>query len=235
MSRARITVRTLAQQAELELDEALASLWDAGIPEVLDPDDAIPPRLVTTAQRALGVTTSREMTLVRFWLDATGLDHDEFAARLATVDIDLSPRARRLPKNSLRRVRRIFPGVASSSAATSRVTQEVEIAPLKWETVGTLRPQSYLSEDEVCAIHDALVEDFSDTEDPILPAGLRDAGLLSSALARPQGVGAYKYPTLEMAGAATVHSWSTTIPFTMGIRGRHSLVSSPFLTPMVSS
>lgn len=59
--------------------------------------------------------------------------------------------------------------------------------------------------EDVVAVHDALVENFSEDSDPISPPGLRDINLLISAIERPK-TNHLKYPTVEMAGAALVHS-----------------------------
>lgn len=227
MSRRSLTVRSLAQQAGLDLDEALVSLWDAGIEDVLNPDDPVPARLLSIAQRALGISTPRELVSVGFWLDRTGLDRVTFAQRLADVGIELSPNARRLPKNALRRVRSLFP-LAGEPTGPERVDSVVgeELPPLRWEQVGSMPPRRFLTEEEVCAIHVALVEDFRNSEDPILPEGVRDGGLLSSALSRPTTSfgGSQKYPTVEMAGAALVHSLVHNHPFHNGNK-RTALVS----------
>ena len=58
------------------------------------------------------------------------------------------------------------------------------------------------------SIHEALVRNFAKDDDPIRPPGVRDLNLLSSAVERPQTglINEQKYPTVEMAGAALLHS-----------------------------
>jgi hypothetical protein len=56
----------------------------------------------------------------------------------------------------------------------------------------------FISVEEVKRIYETLVNDFATTDDPISPAGVRDQGLLESAVARQQtGLGnILKYPHL---------------------------------------
>jgi death-on-curing protein len=84
----------------------------------------------------------------------------------------------------------------------------------------------YLSADEIEQIHHQIAQDFRDTADPIAPAGVRSRELLESAAGRPgTGLGGYrKYPTIEMAAAALVHSVIHNHPFYNGNK-RTALVS----------
>ena len=70
----------------------------------------------------------------------------------------------------------------------------------------------------MCAIHDRLVEDFRNTPDPLEPPGVRSMQLLESAMSRPATAmsGHRKYPTIEMATAALVHSLVHDHPFHNG-------------------
>jgi hypothetical protein len=53
MGREHFSVRELAGQAKIELDEALVTLWDAGIEYVGGPDDQVRTADLERAQRAL--------------------------------------------------------------------------------------------------------------------------------------------------------------------------------------
>ena len=68
------------------------------------------------------------------------------------------------------------------------------------------------------AIHQELVNDFVDHSDPIDPPGVRDENLLESAISRPHtSIGNLnKYPTVEMAAAALLHSLIHNHPFHNG-------------------
>lgn len=205
MSRRATTVRALATEADLDLDEALVMLWDAGIESVVSPDDRVPARDMARAQRALNVPTRAEETTIDYWLARSKLSREAFVAAAAEVGVAISPGKRRVPKGGVRKLRRLF---GDGDSAPERVEEREAIPPLRWEAVGTLKAARYLTEDEVLAIHEALVEDFRTSADPIVPSGLRSRNLLASALSRPQtGIGDdRKYPTVEMAGAALLHS-----------------------------
>lgn len=214
-------VRDLAARANVDVEEALLTLWDSGLDEFDGPEDFIPRRRVLAAMRALGLR-GEELT-VDFWLRKSGLSRNALAAILAEHGIRLGAEARRIPKNSLRRLRRLFNArVIIREEAPTREP----LPPLRWETIGQERDCRMLSEDEVRAIHRALEVDFAQSEDPILPPGVRDSVLLSSALLRPHThlSGHLKYPTVELAAAALFHSLIHNHPFFNGNK-RTALVS----------
>lgn len=206
MARSYVKLHTLAKEADVDLDEALVALWDAGLDYLDDEHPVVRPRDVRRARTALGLEDSKAQLNVEYWVARSGLSRDELTARVAEVGVSLSPRARRIPKNSLRRFRSLFghqPGLVSGTPA-----EPIRLPPLEWETIGNCPVTVYLTEDDIKCIHDALVEDFMDSSDPISPAGVRDRSLLSSAAQRPQtSLGEHlKYPTAEMAAAALFHS-----------------------------
>lgn len=93
--------------------------------------------------------------------------------------------------------------------------------------VGHETQMSYITSAEVERIHWKLVEDFSDKRDPIIPAGVSNRTLFESAVARSRtGLGRHrKYPTIEMAAAALIHSLILNHPFHNGNK-RTALVST---------
>jgi death-on-curing family protein len=77
----------------------------------------------------------------------------------------------------------------------------------------------YLDIRAVRDIHDQLVDDFVNSDDPIDPPGVRgDGAFLESALTRPRTsiYGRAKYPTVEMAAAALLHALVHNHPFHNG-------------------
>ena len=95
-----------------------------------------------------------------------------------------------------------------------------------WPIIGKSENVVQLRSGDVEAIHHALVDDFALSKDPISPPGVRDRGLLESALFRPQtSLGkADKYPTVSMSAAALLHSIVHDHPFFNGNK-RTALVS----------
>jgi death-on-curing family protein len=197
------------READLEADEALVALWDAGFDAIVDPDHLIPARSVDAARRALGLATPNEQLTVAYWLTVSCLSLDDLRERMAGHGIVLVSGARRIPRNSLRQFRREF----ASQAQRPQYTRAQEIAvscdPFVWVVVGSPHPvRRYISTDEVLNIHDALEADFADSIDPIVPPGVKDVGLVESAVNRPRtSMGdELKYPNSQMAAAALFHS-----------------------------
>ncbi len=207
MPRRRVRVLELASEAELDLDETIVTLWDAGIDGVEDARDFVPSTLLRAARRALGLESAADQFTVEYWVRVSGLTRTHLAERLSEeTNIRLSANARRIPKNSYRRLRRMFDTEPIIQPETR--PPEVSVPPLVWRQLGHGRPGRFLTFDEVNAIHSALEDDFRTSNDPISPPGLRDANLLHSALTRPTtSYGeTLKYETVEMAAAALFHS-----------------------------
>lgn len=232
MSRRAAHIRDLASEAEMELDEVLVTLWEAGIEYVDGPGDLVAARNIRVARLALGLGGYREQLSIDYWLTLSGLSRPVLVARLADVGVIVSANARKLPRNSLRRARICFPEVESDTNLRPSTPlgvvkiPRVRLAPLVWETVGTARSARCLSQNDVESIHDSLAKDFAEASDPIEPAGIRDMGLLASAVFRPQtSLGEVnKYPTVEMSAAALVHSLTLNHAFHNGNK-RTALVS----------
>lgn len=218
----------LAEQVDLDLDEALVTLWDAGFDQLQDPRDPVPPRLVTPVRRALGLASPRELGSVAYWQVAFGLDREALSEVLRELSINLSPRSRRLPPGAVKRLKR-HARLRLGDVELPSVQEPEEppkLPPLVWEVVGHERSLRYLTAEEVSGIHECLEQDFSNSDDPIQPPGIRDRNLLASAVQRPQTAlgDALKYPTVEMAAAALLHSLTLNHPFHNGNK-RSALVA----------
>lgn len=213
----RLTVAQLAREADADVEEVLVTLWDSGIAEVEDPDDVIPAAMSKRARSAVGVESAREQKRIAYWIARTGLSHSELTEFLSSLGVTLRPRARTLPKGALSKLRRRF-DVQPAAPATATAAPE-PCPDFNWTSIGHRRsPIWYLSEADVLQIHEALVADFAAADDPISPPGVNSENLLSSALTRPQtGLGdAMKYPTIELAGGALLHSLVMNHPFHNG-------------------
>jgi len=236
MPRHSTTARDLSAEFEMDLDEALVTLWDAGFEDVLDVDSKIPVRQVARARQSLGLSTVREMRTVAFWREELGLDADGFDARLRELGISLSANARVLPKGALAKLRRaarespVIGGERAQSVSAARVgsarVEEVE-PPFEWRVAGSSRQCQQLTLEEVGQIHSQLEVEFAAAADPILPPGVRDAALLESAVHRPETSlgGQLKYESAEGAAAALLHSLTHNHPFFNGNK-RTALVAA---------
>ena len=163
-------VSELAREAGTDLDEALVTLWDAGLDFLEDPSDLVPTRHVAVARNALGIASPREQMTVAYWVKTSGLSPEDLALRVAPLGVKLSPTSRRIPKNSLRRFRRAFQvdetqavPLTSSSAASKTFTQ---VPPFQehqftWDTVGRRKGNiRHLEHEDILMIHEELEREF---------------------------------------------------------------------------
>lgn len=199
------TVASLARSAGIDVDEALVTLWEAGLEYLSRPGEFVPKRDMHTAKHALGLASPKEQFTVEYWMGITGMTRDELAAELRAVGVVLPPNVRKIPKNSLRRLRSLISEKPVSAPVAAATRRPPLLPPLRWESVGATPLRRYLAAEEVLSIHSALEQDFAIGPDPISPPGIRDDSLLESAVARP-GMLPDKYPTCEMAAAALFHS-----------------------------
>lgn len=207
----------------MDFDEALVTLWDAGLESVGSAEDLLPPGMLPQAHRALGLATARELTDPKHWRATLKLDEDEWQALLARLQIPMSPTARRLPKGALAKLQRHARTVEANSSISRQprsLSDPVpESPPLVWRTVGKERDHTCLSADDINVIHETLVEEFANTDDPFGdPHGVRDWHLLESSAFRPQTTfgDTRKYESVEMAAAALLHSIIHNHPFHNG-------------------
>ena len=231
MRNGRFRLQDLAREVRIELDDALIRLWEAGLDYVLDPSDYILKADLPTARAALGLDPAVEFRSISSWAQRLGMDELEFRRQLAEMGITVSATRRNLPKGAVVKVRKLVrPEVVPLSPAppsVARPTSSAPIKPFEWRPIGRLRnSMSYLTSEEIAAIHSYLVKQFALSGDPIMPPGIKYPDLLASAAARPQTWlgGSFKYPTAEMAAAALLHSLTLNHAFHNGNK-RAALVS----------
>lgn len=202
-------LRTLAHictRHDLDLDESLIALWDAGFDDIDDPDARIPPKTVHRVLQSLDIESAKEQTKVAYWEQRLDMTRDELAKELDTLAVTLPPGVVKLPKGALKKLRKKH---ADAPPREEPVDAVPEVPPtFVWHRVGNQPPSSYLDEEDIIAIHEALVSDFATDKDPIAPPGVKEPGLIGSAVHRPRtSLGdELKYPTIEMAAAALMHS-----------------------------
>ncbi|WP_164515453.1 type II toxin-antitoxin system death-on-curing family toxin [Microbacterium sp. 10M-3C3] len=231
MAKKTVTPAALARDLGLEVDDVLLMLWDSGVDYPTSPDALIRPGDHQKAYEACGVASLKDRLLVDYWSRTLGMSRVELQTWAGQHGVTIGPNARRLPKGALARFERAMRSNAVSRAER-RGAGEVPSStsprsPMQWRDVGHMRDDMrYLSADEIEQIHHQIAQDFRDTADPIAPAGVRSRELLESAAGRPgTGLGGYrKYPTIEMAAAALVHSVIHNHPFYNGNK-RTALVS----------
>jgi len=207
----------------MELDDALITLWDVGFDYINGPGDLLRRGDLSTARRVLGLATRRELSSPKYWIEQFGVREYEFAALLTQIGFPGFPLSERLSKKAINRLRAELRarGVSlplGEVAEPEKRTDSPPPVPFQWRTVGHERDLKWLSAGQVLAIHNALVDDFRNDNDPIDPPGVRSRNLLESAVFRPQTAigGSRKYPTVEMSAAAILHSLVHDHPFHNG-------------------
>lgn len=213
----------LAVQSDMDVEEVLVTLWYADIEYVSEPTSRIRASDLNTALRACGQAGRGDRRKKAYWAERLGMNSDELERALAGLGYESSAYARTVPKGSQSRLERLAStiGTESPTAVDVRSAEADELplaSPLVWREIGQKKPMSYLTVDEVEAIHSALESDANEANDPIWPPGVKNHDSLASALTRPQtGNGVEpKYPTVEMAAAAVVHSLVHNHPFHNG-------------------
>lgn len=204
-----VTPKDLAQTLECEIDDILLMLWDAGVEYPKGPLSVIRPQDRARALAACGIASGKTRSNVAYWHKVLSMTADEFAKYASTLGIHIGHHARRLPKGALAKLDRAH-GVQVREAIAPPADKMPEPGPrFVWQERGHQRDEmQFLSTEDIEHVHWAIAEDFAGSPDPISPAGVRDPALLESAANRPQtGVGdVLKYPTVEMAAAALMHS-----------------------------
>jgi death-on-curing family protein len=220
------TVAELARRTGQEPDEVLIALWDIGLEALTLPGDAVPKLHRRAAADALGLDEGDRVRTLAYWCQRLQMTDAELRDLLQEMGFRPSRRARTLPKGAASRLKKRMttPAPVSSQAKAPKLVAPAE--PFEWRIIGRERPVQQLSEQDVNTIHWHLVGEFKDTPDPIAPPGIRDETLFSAAVARPltSHGDTYKYPTVEMAAAALVHSLALNHAFHNGNK-RTALVS----------
>ena len=184
----------------------MLAIWDAGFKDIDDPDARIPPKTVHRVLQSLDIESAKGQTKVAYWEQRLDMTRDELAKELDTLDVTLRPEVIRLPKGALKKLRKKY---ADTPPREEPADATPDVPPaLVWRRVGNQLPSSYLEEEDIIAIHQVLVSDFANDKDPIAPPGVKEPGLIGSAVNRPRtSIGdELKYPTIEMAAAALMHS-----------------------------
>ncbi len=227
------TVDSLAAASELDVEQVLVALWSEGIEYPLEPSSRIWTKDARSAERATGVLGSAQKRVL-FWQQELSMSRGELATLLTKLDVPLAPNATTMPKGAIKRLRAHF-GITVRAAAEAAATVDVgrdadplpQASPYEWKPPGSARECAHLSAEEILQVHEALTADFADTDDPISPPGVKSMALLESAAGRPStGYGDQrKYPTVESAAAALLHSLVQNHPFHNGNK-RTALVAT---------
>jgi death-on-curing family protein len=195
----QISVNDLAKEADLDLDEVLVALWDVNL-DLEDPKDIVPRSQLRTARTALGIDAPEIQKTVQYWIERLDTDRSGLHNILAELGLDLRPKVRTLPKGALRRLKRQYTFSPTIAEKTLSERDILPATPFEWHDIGRVRDIRHLHTVEVS------------------PPGVKSEHLLESAMHRPRtSLGqSSKYPTVEMAAAALLHSLVLNHPFHNG-------------------
>lgn len=232
MTRAKVTVKRLGEEAGLDLDVALLLLMDGNL-NVESGSDFIPKNHHARARRLLGLSAvphASRVCLISSLSARSGIPEKEVRDRLYRKRLIPKRRLVRVPFSFLRRAEielglRFLPEPARKSKTipeaipfddieeTTVRKKERKRAKQKtrqrvWPTIGPEEELVFLTPKDVAEIHWILVKDYASSKDPIAPPGISSQSLLESAVHRPKtSLGTKsKYPTVAMSGAALLHS-----------------------------
>jgi len=234
----KATLAELADEAHRELDDSLVTLWDAGFKEINEPFDKIKGAKLNLARRSLGLPSNKDYQNIIYWKRYFDLNEKEFKELLNFCGIQIGPGASRLPKGAFKKLLHVaanpdFISRPPNENINVPVTPIIPITPIpcqakpdNWEIIGHKNEVFYLSGNELLSIHQILVKDFLSQADPIVPSGPINDNIVESAIFRQHtAIGEQlKYPTVEMACCALLHSLIHNHPFRNGNK-RTALVS----------
>ena len=246
MKQKPVTIEKLANEAGVDIDTVLLEAWELGhidrrIRAVNSGGDRVPPKLADLIRGKLNVATPKQRATIEYWCKLLGRTSAELAEHLQREDISLSAGRRKLPPGAIKSLRRFarelninpLTGMAGNSSRPPAYVAGCESSlgeappPPIFQDLGIERELRWLKPEEINSIHDALVDDYAGTRDPIEPPGRRDDHLLESAVFRPQTSlsGTLKYPTVETSAAALLCALIHDHPFHNGNK-RTALVST---------
>jgi death-on-curing family protein len=218
-----MSIEGLSKLVEKPTDEVLLQLWDVGMDYILDANTLLIGQKLMLAKSILGIPNSSQLQSLKYWQSVLGIDEVALRNLLIELGVPMSVNARKLPTGAIRKLK----SETKRRNAKLKVIEKEKLFPeipikydlVNWVTVGKKENVTIsISVKEIIDIHNALVQDFSNHLDPIYPAGVRDMTLLESAVYRVEtSLGAdCKYESIEMKGAALLHSMIHNHPFHNG-------------------
>lgn len=232
MSNQKNTVEELAKIRGIETDDALLIIWDKNLNHITNPKTLLTGKDLKSVKKLLDIPSKSQITSIKYWEKELCIDEIALRKKITESGFKLSERTRKLPNGAIKFLKSLKKENCAQANDIESValidSNKYELEPMKeWKTIGHIvGAVSKLSAEEVLRIHYTLVEDFKNQDDPIDPPGPRNANILESAISRQDtSIGEnLKYPTVEMTGAALLHSLIHNHPFHNGNK-RTALVS----------
>ncbi len=229
-----MTSYSLARRSGFDVEDVIIELVRLGMDYATDPRAVIRAEDQRGALDAVGLHRDSDERKKSYWCDELGKTPSELEELLSTFGYRPNVKARTLPKGAHGRLdayakARTGPKltIPASPVMLRKPSDELPVRSRPdWVTIGQKRVTNYLEAADVLAVHEELERDAEQASDPIFPPGVKSMDMLESACHRPH-TGAHadpKYPTVEMAAAALVHSLVHNHPFHNGNK-RSALVA----------
>lgn len=214
----RFSVTQLAELSERNIEETLFNLYENKIDTTFNPNALLSGRKLKEAFKCLNIPTAKQLKSIAFWEKRFNLDHVSFLRLLEKYNIIVKEGMKSLPKGSVKVIKKIAKQLNLATIKKEEQKEAPNVTPLVWKNIGHSKNVHTLSFDDILKIHYALAADFEKRGNPIDPAGPRENGLLESAVFRQHASfqDYRKYSTVEMTGAALIHSLIHNHPFHNG-------------------
>lgn len=124
------TVRQLAQAANIDVEDALITLWGNGFNEIKTPEDKIWPKDLKRARRTIGLVRHQDpKTTPSYWMKLFNIDYSEFKALLQMLDVPLKGKTKLQSKaiHKLKAEVRIR-GIDHNPGIASNLSDKVEVS-----------------------------------------------------------------------------------------------------------
>jgi len=221
-----MTIEQIAKWTNQEVEELLFALWENGHNEYQNPKTVLKGVKLRKILRLVNLPNPKSLSKSSYWEMKYGITSNELHSILEkngykSNDIKI------LKSNQIIFLQNHFRINNEPDSSDLVIEADEESAVCEWRIIGHENDRiRRLNTQEVLEVHNYLVVDFKNQDDPIEPSGPRDMNLLESAIMRQHTsmASVYKYPTVEMTGAAILHSLIHNHPFHNGNK-RTALVS----------
>lgn len=228
------SVRKFSKKLNVDMDDLFCTIWYLGIDNINNPNDLIPTRIQKQINQKYNVPSYKEVKQIKYWTDYYGISKKDLIKVCKQFGFSINERKSTLTKSEIVKIR----SLTTPSSTKTIIIEQIysrrkapkqkpgKVSRLDWKVIGHKKELRHLKYDEVLDIHYALVRDYRKHKNPIDTPGVRSEHLLASAIFRQHTslLEIDKYPTVEMCGAALLHSLVLNHPFHNGNK-RTALVS----------
>jgi len=103
--RSSLTVRDLANEAGVDLDETLVTLWEVGLEQLLNASDVIQPPDIGRARAALSIAGRSVLRSIEYWVALLDENPQGIRTLLRQNGITMGRHAKRIPSGGVSRLK----------------------------------------------------------------------------------------------------------------------------------